>query len=146
MLGNVGYGVADLVVVVYRILCLRTALVGLAQELRVENGLLGGGMQFEKLSQPIPDQANILPIGTIDIIQTSKGEALSVMIVQDQISDVHSLPPAVIEAFRLSATPSLWPALGLKISTAGCRSLRASIRLQRPTCLVSTAVVVIELL
>jgi hypothetical protein len=92
---DLGDGVADLVVVLDRVLGLGAgarlaAGAGAdAQQRGIEVALLGFGVDFEERRQPPPDHAQRIDVGAVDLLEHGEEAALLVVIVEDELGDVH---------------------------------------------------------
>ena len=60
-------------------------------QFRVEDLFLGRGVDFEEHRQPGPDVGQRRDAGGIHLLQQGEATALLVMVVQDQLRDVHGV-------------------------------------------------------
>ncbi len=65
------------------------------QQRGVEDLLLRRGVQLEERGQPAPDRTQGVRVGPVDLLQDREEPALLVMVVEDQLSDVHPVPLSV---------------------------------------------------
>src|ERR1022692_3514849 len=90
-----GDRIPDVVVVVDRVEgfvldAIRTARAHpYLQQFGVKDLLLRRGVQFEERRQPFPHRAQSSSVGTADLFQDRKEPALFVMVVEDQLGNVH---------------------------------------------------------
>ena len=68
-----------------------------AQQRGIEVALLGLGVDFEERRQPPPDHAQRIDIGAVDLLEHGEEAALLVVIVEDELGDVHR---EVVRVFR----------------------------------------------
>src|SRR5262249_33296172 len=54
-----------------------------------EDLLLGRGVQLEEGGQPAPDRGQRRRVGPVDLLQDREQPALLVMVVEDQLGDIH---------------------------------------------------------
>jgi hypothetical protein len=59
------------------------------QQYRIEDRLLGRRMQFEERRQPAPNRGQHPGVGAIDLLQDRENPALLVVVVKDQLGNVH---------------------------------------------------------
>src|SRR5204862_3275014 len=95
--GDLSDGVADLVVVLDRVLGL---VVGArlaagagadAQQGRIEMSPLGFGVDLEERREPRPDRGERLGVAAIDLLQDREQAALLVVVDEDELGDVHRI-------------------------------------------------------
>ena len=103
MASHLGDRVPDLVVVADRVqrLCLGTGLPHghqpYLQQRRIEDRFLGGGVQLEEDPQPLPYGGQSRRVRPADLLQDREQPSLLVVVIEDQVGDVHSSP---LSAFR----------------------------------------------
>jgi hypothetical protein len=98
------HGIADLVVVPDGVLGF-VGRIGFAagafadaQQGRVEDPFLGLCVDLQKRRQPRPDRTQGAYVGAVDLIENGELPALLVVIVEDQLRDVHCFPLVVWDA------------------------------------------------
>src|SRR5262249_7868654 len=110
------------------------------EQLGVEDLLLGGGMDFEERGQPPPYRLQSPGVGAVDLLQDGEEAALLVIVVQDQLGDVHGFlrshgnagpsprAPAAQDRPRGWSTPGRVSRYRTRRAPTGSRSRRASAR------------------
>jgi hypothetical protein len=113
-----GHGdrVADVVVIADRIygLGLRADAIDAfahAQQFRVEQLLLSLGVHLEKCGQPRPHSAQRRGVGVVDLFEPRKQPPLLMVVIKDQLGDVHSPPVGGLVRWRPDDPVDLvhWP-------------------------------------
>ena len=103
------------------------------QQRRVEDLLLRRGVQLEERGQPVPDGAQGLGVGRVDLLQDREQAALLVMVVEDQLSDVHRMLSLLRESFSQPRTraparpgPAAWSGAGRAVPVPSVATSRQS--------------------
>src|SRR5579884_1394983 len=77
--------------------CLRTSTVDAladAQQLRVEQLFLSLGVHLEKCGKPFPDSVQCPSVGGIDLLEDGKEPSLLMVVIKDELGDIHGPPIA----------------------------------------------------
>ena len=62
------------------------------QQRGIEDLFFRRGVQFQEGRQPVPDRAEGVRVGPVDLFQDREETALLVMVVEDQLRDIHRMP------------------------------------------------------
>jgi hypothetical protein len=62
------------------------------QQFRVEDLFLGGGVHLEKRGEPRPDSTQSRGVGAVDLFQDREQPPLLMVVIEDQLGDVHGSP------------------------------------------------------
>jgi hypothetical protein len=93
---RLGGGVADVVVIADGVLGLVLGIVLLVratthvQQSGVEDLRVGLGMQIEERGEPLPERGQSRGVAGVKLVEQREQPALLMMVVEDQISDIHA--------------------------------------------------------